>query len=118
MKFLYVVKNAQGKTITDIVEAFDESNLVDKLQHEGYFVLSVEELKTSDHVQRNKKEKKFTHGKTKLNDILPRRNPGTLKAEVRPIQLNRTLIDIRLPAIIKIIIPYEKFSGLKICSQF
>jgi len=73
-KYKYIIKDTQGKTIDGEADAYDKNSLVQQLQKEGHFVLSVEEhfLKADAKKgkKKSKKKKKFTHSKIKLNDLL------------------------------------------------
>ena len=40
-KYIYVVKNSTGQTISDVCEASDQETLVEQLQKQGYFVISL-----------------------------------------------------------------------------
>lgn len=73
-KFTYVVKNKSGKTYKNIIEASSREALVEQLQKQGYFVVSIKELIAP--VPQKKKEpaekkvRKFTHKNTSLQDLL------------------------------------------------
>ena len=74
-KFSYVVKDKDGKTYKNVVEAHSQESLVDKLQRQNYFVVSVRKLSIEPRTQKvlpatTKKRKKFNHKKIKLNDLL------------------------------------------------
>lgn len=73
-QFIYVVKNLQGKTKTEMAEAIDEQALVEKLQAEGLYVLEISQttapkaglgLSSSSRVI-----KKKVHEAIKLDDML------------------------------------------------
>lgn len=71
--FSYVAKDANGKTKKEIVESLNEQALVEKLQSDGYFVISVAlALKEPSKVQIKKVNttKKFGHNSVKLEDLL------------------------------------------------
>ena len=42
--YMYVAKDQNGKTKKDIVEALGEQSLIDRLQNEGLFVVSVKPI--------------------------------------------------------------------------
>ena len=70
--YAYSVKDANGKTKKNIVDAVNEGALVEKLQNEGYFVLSVTAA-IKDVSKANPKTvagKAFTHNGVKLEDLL------------------------------------------------
>ena len=39
--FAYTVKDSAGKTKSDIAQSHNEDALVDQLQNEGYFIISI-----------------------------------------------------------------------------
>ncbi len=70
--FLYVAKDSDGKSKSEVIEALNEQVLVDKIQAEGYYVISIKPV-----VEKNLGgvEKKFTkknpgHNSIKLEDLL------------------------------------------------
>lgn len=74
-KFKYVVKDQQGKNIIAEAEAFDRAHMIQQLQKDGYFIISVEEAlpileKTKAHHLNLASFKKFTHRSVKLADLL------------------------------------------------
>ncbi len=74
-KFKYVVKNAKGESLTAEAEAFDKSDLIQNLQKQGYFILSVSEIFITPAAPIKSKEekkavRKFPHKSIKLEDLL------------------------------------------------
>ena len=73
-QFFYTVKDLNGKTITNTTDAVNEDALVDKLQKEGYFVLSVQsaeaKVKKSSSVKSTAAQHAFTHTAITIDDIL------------------------------------------------
>ncbi len=72
-KFSYVAKDINGKTITEIAETFDQNTLVEKLQNQGYFIVSIQELRetaTKKGSVQKSQATKFTHTGIKLDDLL------------------------------------------------
>lgn len=71
-KFSYVVKDRQGKTYKNVVDALHKTTLVEKLQQQGYFVVSVQELSSSTPRKKapSKKLKRFKYKNVKLHDLL------------------------------------------------
>jgi type II secretory pathway component PulF len=82
-RFSYVVKDANGKTITDAIEATDQDNLVRNLQEKGYFIVSVQQAASSPRttvavtgrtsptrVAKPKKRSQYTHKNIRLEDLL------------------------------------------------
>ncbi|MCA9399925.1 MAG: hypothetical protein KC618_09250, partial [Candidatus Omnitrophica bacterium] len=67
-KFSYVIKDNAGKAYKNVVESSSQAALVDMLQKQGYFIVSIKELSgAGTQRQLNKKKKKrFTHRKIKL----------------------------------------------------
>ncbi len=69
--FSYTAKDASGKTKTAIVEALHEQALVEKLQGDGYFVLSVKPASPKLAAAKSKApDMGFTHNKVKIEDML------------------------------------------------
>ncbi len=73
-KFKYTVKDSYGKTLINEVEDFSQEALVEKLQKQGYFVLKIEtvsmDMPSPKAPSPKKKERKFTHRKIKLDDVI------------------------------------------------
>ncbi len=74
-QFQYLAKNMDGKTLQDIEEANSEQVLVDKLQGQGYFVISVQPIRSESVETEAKKVSKakkdsFTHTGVSMDDIL------------------------------------------------
>jgi type IV pilus assembly protein PilC len=71
--YSYVVKDRDGKTKKELVEALSEQSLVDKLQNEGYFIISVGAAVTGAPAKAAVKKvhvHKFSHNKVKMEDML------------------------------------------------
>jgi type IV pilus assembly protein PilC len=70
--YFYEVIDSEGKTKTDTVDAASENALVDKLQADGFFVVSVRLAKDKVVVKVVKKGSnlKFDHEKCKIEDLL------------------------------------------------
>jgi len=69
--FYYTVKDNAGKTKTAIIEALDENSLVEKLQNDGYLVISVRPAREKTTAEAPvKKAKTFDHDKHKIEDLL------------------------------------------------
>ena len=72
-KYRYVVKNAQGQKITADTESYDKGSLIQQLQRQGYFILSIEEQNAATHPKARAaaaSKRKFNHTKIKLNDLI------------------------------------------------
>ena len=70
--FSYTVKDSNGKTKTDIVQAHSEDELVEKLQGEGYFIVKIR-LAMEKSVLRGDKRAaqfRFDHDTCKIEDLL------------------------------------------------
>ncbi len=69
-KFAYTVKDINGKTTSDVIDALDRSAMIQDLQKKGFFVVNVQEVKAADTLQllQRPSKKKFTHKKIKLDD--------------------------------------------------
>ncbi len=71
--FTYTARDAQGKVKTDVIEAFNEQAVVDRLQSEGLFIIKVGLMneKTKEQVVAARSTTmKFTHDSVKLEDLL------------------------------------------------
>jgi type II secretory pathway component PulF len=71
-KFMYVVKDQEGKTITNVIEAPSQDVLVENLQRQNLFITTITEM-TSKSVTRSEIKKKpvtFKRKKVKMEDIL------------------------------------------------
>ncbi len=72
-RFSYIVKDKEGKTYRDVIDALNETVVIDKLQNQGYFIVTVKEIilpsvsKGSAGFQR---KRKFSHQGVKLQDLL------------------------------------------------
>lgn len=72
-RFSYTVKDKEGKTYRDVIDALNETVVIDKLQQQGYFIVSVKEIilpsgaKGFSGFQR---KRKFSHQGVKLQDLL------------------------------------------------
>ncbi len=78
-KFTYVAKDSNGKTVTEITEANDQESLIERLQGQGFFVVSLQEFKApAPRSQRKEKvddtgkklKENFTHSNIVLEDQL------------------------------------------------
>src|ERR1041385_3657537 len=73
-KYQYIAKDINGKSLNDIAEALSEQALVDKLQSQGYFVISIQpfiQAKPKSETREVKKKKdSFTHNNVTMEDIL------------------------------------------------
>ena len=74
-KYIYVVKDSSGKSISDLAEAVDQDTLVEHLQKQGYFVVSIKPQLDTPAVtqpkrQKIKEQRVFTHNKVNLDDLL------------------------------------------------
>jgi type IV pilus assembly protein PilC len=74
-RYQYIAKDINGKSVNDIAEAMSEQALVDKLQSQGYFVLSIQPFSGADKpkvdkAQTKKKKDSFTHSNVTMEDIL------------------------------------------------
>ncbi len=71
-RFHYQVKDSSGKTISEDIESFDKTSLIQQLQKQGYFILSIEEeaafLASSE--ETGQSQRKFTRNGIKLEDML------------------------------------------------
>jgi len=73
-KFSCVVKDQSGKTYKQVCDAPSQSALIEKLQKQNYFILSIKQISASQSKSsvksQKKKKKEFGHKKIKLQDIL------------------------------------------------
>ena len=75
-KFSYTVKNKDGKTLKNIVEAGNKEALVAELQSKGYFIVGVTDLTHAPTTQpkprstKKRKRKQLKRNKIKLHDLL------------------------------------------------
>lgn len=74
-QYQYLAKNMEGKTFQDIEESPTEQALIDKLQAQGYFVVSLQQIRMEQpktEVAKTQKAKKdsFTHTAVTMDDIL------------------------------------------------
>ncbi|MBF0521844.1 MAG: type II secretion system F family protein [Candidatus Omnitrophica bacterium] len=72
-KFSFIVKDSNGKTIRDIMEETSQATLVARLQSQGFFIISIKEIKLADVTSFKKKQseqRKYTHKKVQLDDLL------------------------------------------------
>lgn len=74
-KYQYLAKNIDGKTIQNIEESSSEHILVQKLQSQGLFVISLQEIRQDVPKSEVKKEQKVlkdycTHNNVTMDDIL------------------------------------------------
>ena len=70
--FSYTAKDSTGKTKTDIIQAHNEEALVEKLQGEGYFVISISLAMEKSIMKGDKQgaEFRFDHDQCKIEDLL------------------------------------------------
>lgn len=70
--FSYEVKDANGNTKKDLAESLNEDLLIDRLQNEGYFVVSISSTLSKSPVKEQRKVvvRKFSHNSVKLEDLL------------------------------------------------
>lgn len=73
-KYTYIVKDKEGKSFKNVLDAPSQEAAIDRLQKMNYFVISLNELNISAPTQRSanapKKAKKFPHIEVKLEDML------------------------------------------------
>jgi len=74
-QFQYVAKNIEGKSLQDVEEAMSEQALVEKLQSQGFFVISIQPIRTDAPKKEESSAKKakkdsFTHTGVTMDDIL------------------------------------------------
>jgi len=72
-QFIYIAKDINGKTRTDTAEALDEQVLAERLQAEGYFILSIKSTSMADHAPKKVIEgslPKYSHNGVKLDDLV------------------------------------------------
>ncbi len=73
-RFSYTIRDQNGKTFKNVIDAYDRDAVVSQLQRQNYFVVSVDEVKSghkrSDAKSKKKSEKKFSHKKVKMTDML------------------------------------------------
>ncbi len=74
LKFSYVVKNRDGNTIKNVVEATSRKALIENLQAQGFFISEIKELtitkQTFNAQPQKQKVKKFSHNKVNDKDLL------------------------------------------------
>ncbi len=68
--FSYTARDASGKSKTAIIEALHEQALVEKLQGDGYFVLSVKPASPKMAAAKHRTSEGFTHNRVKIEDML------------------------------------------------
>ncbi len=72
-RFSYTVKDKEGKTYRDVIDALNQGVVIEKLQQQGYFVVTVKELTAASAFKDQisfKKKRKFNHATIKLQDLL------------------------------------------------
>lgn len=72
-QYAYVVKDSAGKTKSDILSAHNEDAVVEKLQSEGFFIISIRPALEKSTLKKDKKEagpQQFDHDKCKIEDLL------------------------------------------------
>lgn len=75
LKFSYVVKNRDGNTIKNVVEATSKKALIENLQAQGFFISEIKEITISKSTyttktKQKKTEQTFTHAKVTPKDLL------------------------------------------------
>ncbi len=73
MKFTYTVKDLNGKTITGVEEAHDQTYAINHLQEQGYFIVHIEpvvENPQNTKIFNTLRKMPFTHNAIKLDDLL------------------------------------------------
>ena len=73
VKFSYVAKDQNAKTYKEVIDAPHKQAVIDKLQQQGLFVVSINEVGgglSQKRVQAAKRKRRFTHSNVKLDDIL------------------------------------------------
>ena len=73
-QYQYLAKNMEGKTIQEIEESPSDQALIDKLQGQGYFVISLSPIHVEAPKPESKKSDKakkdsFTHTAVTMEDI-------------------------------------------------
>ncbi|MEI7999033.1 MAG: type II secretion system F family protein [Candidatus Omnitrophota bacterium] len=70
--YSYIARDGSGRVKSDMVEAFNEQALVEKLQAQGFYIVKFSETLQMIHAETKKQSKviKFTHNKVKLQDLL------------------------------------------------
>lgn len=72
-RFAYIVKDKEGKTYKNVIDANNQLTVVDRLQKDGYFIVNIKELSIKSILKdksATRKKKKFSHTKVRLQDIL------------------------------------------------
>ncbi len=72
-KFVYVVKNKEGKTFKNVIEVENKKELISRLQKQNYFIVSIKELSDKELLRKRKKrvtKRKFSHKGVTLDDLL------------------------------------------------
>lgn len=72
-KFSYVVKNKEGRSFANTVNAGSKQSLVDQLQKQGFFIVKLEEATahpSQSSAPAKKKKKQFRYKRIKLQDML------------------------------------------------
>ncbi len=72
-KFIFTVKDKEGKEFKNVMEAVNQGQAIHKLQEQDYFIISLKEV-TVEVLKAEKfnirKERKFSHKKAKHDDLL------------------------------------------------
>ncbi len=68
--FHYTVKDAQGRTKSDVIEANDESSLVERLQADGFFIVKISPLDQKAPVVKSASGKIFAHKRIRTDDVI------------------------------------------------
>ncbi len=71
-QFSYVFKDKDGKTFSEIAEAFNRTGLIETLQKQGYFIIRVQEVSSASKQNAKKAfaSKSYSHKKVNLNDLV------------------------------------------------
>ena len=72
--FIYTVKDNEGKNKTETIQALSEDALVEKLQADGFFIVSIRQASADKPTEKTEKKKepefKFNHENCKIEDLL------------------------------------------------
>jgi len=68
-KFLFIVRDKEGKKISDVQDVATRDELIRFLQTKGFLIISIKEIKPSEDVITLEK-KRFTHRRIKFDDIV------------------------------------------------
>jgi len=109
--FAYVAKDSAGNTKREVTESLNEQSLLEKLQADGYFVVSIQlAMQESRSKARVVITKEFTHNKVRLDDLLVlarqlatmlesgvtlMRSLSVISDQIESKELHRILLEIR-----------------------